>query len=231
MELVSGNVYTAEALGRRHAGARPSAQRAGVALAVAGLCLLLLVVVWAAATHSPLLRLKDAVALHEFTLLDRPSVESVGSFLLHLLEPLLFTIWGAALVLVAIARGRPRVAAVAAALLALAPLTSETLKPLLAHPHVAFGGTRIGAASWPSGHATSALTLVLCAVLVAPARRRPLVAAIGACFALAVGIALLVLAWHMPSDVIGGYLVAILWTALAVAYLRFADSRRPPAQL
>ena len=47
-------------------------------------------------------------------------------------------------------------------------------------------------------------------------------------FAVAVGCALLILAWHMPSDVLGGYLVAALWTALAVAALRAADRRWPP---
>jgi membrane-associated phospholipid phosphatase len=36
------------------------------------------------------------------------------------------------------------------------------------------------------------------------------------------------LAWHMPSDVLGGYLVASLWMALAVAALRGADRRWPP---
>ena len=53
-------------------------------------------------------------------------------------------------------------------------------------------------------------------------------ASIGAVFAVAVGCALLILAWHMPSDVLGGYLVAALWTALAVAALRAADRRWPP---
>jgi membrane-associated phospholipid phosphatase len=36
------------------------------------------------------------------------------------------------------------------------------------------------------------------------------------------------LAWHMPSDVLGGYLVATFWTALAVAAVRAADRRWPP---
>ena len=40
---------------------------------------------------------------------------------------------------------------------------------------------------------------------------------LGALFAAAVGFSLLMLAWHLPSDVLGGYLVATLWAALAVA--------------
>jgi membrane-associated phospholipid phosphatase len=43
---------------------------------------------------------------------------------------------------------------------------------------------------------------------------------LGALLAAAVGCALLILAWHMPSDVLGGYLLATLWAALAVAMLR-----------
>ena len=151
-----------------------------------------------------------------------------ANFLLHLLDPLQFVLWGVALVAVALARERPRVALAVAAVMALAPLTSETLKPLLAHPHVHVGTVHIGAASWPSGHSTAALALVLSAVLVAPPRLRALVASIGAVYAVAVGCALLILAWHMPSDVLGGYLVAAFWTALAVAALRAADRRWAP---
>src|SRR5437899_12818102 len=101
----------------------------------------------------------------------------------------------------------------------LAPLSAELLKPLLAHPHDQIGPTHITNASWPSGHATAALALAWCALLVAPPASRRLVAALGAAFAVAVGVALLVLAWHMPSDVVGGYLLATLWAALAFAVL------------
>ena len=130
---------------------------------------------------------------------------------------------------VAIARERPRVALAVIALMALAPFTAETLKPLLAHPHDPIGAVSIGAASWPSGHSTAALALVLSAMLVAPPRLRPLVASLGAAFALVVGCSLLILAWHMPSDVhrrlprrraVGG---------AAVAALRAADRRWPSA--
>jgi membrane-associated phospholipid phosphatase len=195
---------------------------------VAGLCVIALALVWAIAELVPAVQWKDAVALHDFTLLSRPRVDGPALFLLHLLNPLQFVLWGIALMAIALARERPRVALAVGAIMGLAPLTAETLKPLLAHPHVSVGGVYIGAASWPSGHSTAALVLVLSAVLVAPTRLRPFVASIGAVFALAVGCALLILAWHMPSDVLGGYLVASLWAALAVAALRAADRRWPP---
>ncbi len=222
-----GHAYTADALTRSHP--RAGARRGGAVgpLGVAGACLLALVLIWVVATHLPAAQLKDAVALHDFTLLNRPRVESAGNFLLHMLEPALFVIWGTAIVLVALARARPRVAVAAAAVMALAPLSSETLKPLLAHPHDSVEGVHVGPASWPSGHATAAMALVLCAVLVTPRRLRAAVAAVGALYAVAVGVALLILAWHMPSDVLGGYLMASLWMALAVAGLRAAERRWP----
>jgi hypothetical protein len=71
------------------------------------------------------------------------------------------------------------------------------------------------------------MSLALCAVLVASARWRPLVAALGAVFAVAVGYSTLVLVWHFPSDVLGGFLVATLWTTLGIAALWAAGARWP----
>jgi membrane-associated phospholipid phosphatase len=225
---MSEHAYMAAALPPRHATRkRMEPPGAAGALGLAGLCVLALALVWVFAELVPAVQVKDAVALHDFTLLSRPRVDGVATFLLHLLEPLQFVLWGTALVAVAVARDRPRVALAVVAMMALAPLTAETLKPLLAHPHVSVDGVSVGPASWPSGHATAALALIYSAVLVAPARLRPLVAGIGAVFAAAVGCSLLILAWHMPSDVIGGYLVATLWAALAVAALRAANRRWP----
>jgi membrane-associated phospholipid phosphatase len=120
-------------------------------------------------------------------------------------------------VALALLRRRPRVALAVAVMLVAAPLLAEALKPLFAHPHDTVSWQWIGPASWPSGHATAAGTLVLSALLVAPHRLRPLVAALGGAFAVAVGCALLMLVWHMPSDVLGGYLLAALCASLALA--------------
>jgi membrane-associated phospholipid phosphatase len=183
--------------------------------------------VWTLAELVPAIHIRDAAALRDFTLLSRPHVDAVAGFLLNLLDPLLFAVWSASLIVVAFARSRPRLALAIAPVLVLAPLTSEELKPLLGHANDRAGGVHIGVASWPSGHSAAALALALCAVLVAPPRWRALVGVLGGLYAVAVGVALLILAWHMPSDVFGGYLVAILWTALALAALRAAERRWP----
>jgi membrane-associated phospholipid phosphatase len=226
---VPEHAYTAGAMPPRQAVRRFELRRGAAGpLGVAALCVVALALVWAIAELIPAVQWKDAAALHDFTLLSRPRVDDPANFVLHLLDPLQFVLWGIALVAIAIARERPRVALAVVAVMALAPLTAETLKPLLAHPHLSVGGVYIGAASWPSGHSTAAMSLALSAVLVVPTRLRPIVAGIGLAFALAVGCALLILAWHMPSDVLGGYLVATLWAALAVAAVRAADRRWPP---
>lgn len=223
-----GHAYTAATMAARPAPRRAERSSAASALGMACLCALALALVWVVAELVPSVQWRDAEALHDFTLLSRPSVDGPAHFLLHLLNPLQFVLWAVALTAVALARERPRVAVAVAAVMGLAPLTSETLKPLLAHPHVQIGAVHIGAASWPSGHSTAAMALVLSAALVVPPRLRIIVAGIGAVLAVAVGCALLILAWHMPSDVIGGYLVASFWMALAVAALRAADRRWPP---
>jgi membrane-associated phospholipid phosphatase len=193
------------------------------ALLVAGLCVIGLALTWVLAELVPITHVKDAVALYDFTRLNRPLVEVPANALLDLLYPPFFALWGIVLVLIALRRRLPWVALAVAIVLPLAPFTAELLKPLLAHHHDQIGPKYIANASWPSGHATAALTLVWCALLVAPPARRRLVAMLGGAYALAVGVALLVLAWHMPSDVVGGYLLATFWAALAFAALHSGE--------
>jgi membrane-associated phospholipid phosphatase len=214
---MSAEYISAPAAYRRHPAARPGP--AGPLL-VAGFCLLVLVLIWVVAELVPAMHLRDAAVLRDFTLLSRPRVDSAAGDLLRLIEPAPLIVLGTVLVVVALVRRRWQLGLAVALVLSLAPLSAQLLKPLLAHGHDPVSGVYMANASWPSGHSTAAAALVLCAVLVSPARLRPLVAVLGALFALAVGCALLILAWHMPSDVLGGYFLAALWVAIAMAGLR-----------
>src|SRR6202011_1077400 len=92
----------------RHPLGTAERSRAGGALCIAGLCLFGGALIWVVAALVPAAQLRDAVTLRDFTLLGGPHVNATASFLLHLLDPALLSIWGLALVLLAIARGRAR---------------------------------------------------------------------------------------------------------------------------
>jgi membrane-associated phospholipid phosphatase len=207
----------------------------GGPLLLAAACVVGLALTWVLAALVPVTHDKDAIALYEFTRLDRPAIEAPARLLLDLLEPAFFIVWGIALVAAALSGGRKRVALAVALVLSLAPASAELIKPLLAHPHAEVVPLYIKGASWPSGHATAATALLWCVLLVAPSNLRRMLALVGVVLLAAVGCSLLILAWHMPSDVIGGYLLGTLWFALALLGLRASDGAPtayspPPAE-
>jgi len=194
-------------------------------------CLAGLVLTGVLAYLVPLARARDSATLQGFTKLNRPRLTPFINDVAHLADPVAYLLIGCALAAVALLRRRTRVAATIVGLLVVTGWTTQTLKPLLASPRYDewLGTGQISAASWPSGHATAAMTLALCAILAVPARARPTAAAVGAGFAISVSYAILALGWHFPSDVLGGFLVAMTWTLLAVAGLVRLEQLRPSA--
>jgi membrane-associated phospholipid phosphatase len=173
---------------------------------------------------------RDAATLEGFVDLNRPRLTPLLSHVAHLADPAPYGLIGLALVVMALARRRGRVALAIVVVLICSEVMTQALKPLLSHPRPQewLGKGQISAAAWPSGHATAAMALALCAVLAVPARWRPAATVAGGMFSLAVAYAILTLGWHFPSDVIGGFLVAALWTSLAVAGVSRLDELRPP---
>jgi membrane-associated phospholipid phosphatase len=190
----------------------------------------LLALVWLLAYHVPLAHRLDASILAGFTGLSDPRVDRIANAVAQLCNPQPFVWWAAAITLIAVLRRRPRTAVAVAVILAGSNVTTQLLKPALARPRFSdlLGlADQVGSVSWPSGHATASMSLALCAVMVAPARWRPRVAALGGVFVVAVVFSFLTLHWHYPSDVLGGFLMATTWTLVAVAALRWAESRWP----
>ena len=150
--------------------------------------------------------------------------------LVHLGDPIPFALMGSALIGVALLRRRPRAAVMAAAILGGANVTTQLLKHLTDGPRaydLASWSNGMGAELWPSGHTTGAMTLALCLVLVVPRRWRPVAAALGSCFTVAVIYSLMVLGHHLPSDSVAALLVATSWTFLMLAAARLAERRWP----
>ena len=142
----------------------------GGPLLLAAACIVGLALTWVLAALVPFTHDKDAIALYDFTRLDRPAIEAPARLLLDLLEPAFFIVWGIALVGDRALAGRKHVALAVALVLSLAPASAELLKPLLAHPHAEVVPLYIKGASWPSGHATAATALFWCVLLVAPSK-------------------------------------------------------------
>ncbi len=203
--------------------------RARWALAGAAGCFLLLLVTWFAAFHIGFVRSADRSIFSGFYELSGHGwIHRVAYHVASLCDPVPYVLFVPIPIAIALLRGRPRVALAVGVILLGANLTTHLLKPLLAEPREAsfFGWiSPIGAASWPSGHATAAMSLTLSSVLAVPGRLRPAVAALGALLSVAISYSFLTLGWHFPSDVFGGFLVAATWTLLAVAGLLAAEAR------
>jgi membrane-associated phospholipid phosphatase len=206
-------------------------KRARVALIGAAAGVILLILTWLVSFHVGVVGRADASVLNGFDDLQGPFINWLAAAIANLCDPKPYVFLAAAVVLVAVIRRRGRVAAAVAVVILGANVTTQLLKTLLTgtHPvaYVLAGQLNFKSAAWPSGHATAAMSLALCGVLVAPARRRPVVAAVGAAFAVGVSFSFLILAWHYPSDVFGGFLVAATWTLVGVATVSMADARWP----
>ncbi len=204
------------------------AARRRLPLLAALACLVGLVIAGVLALAVPGAHERDAAMLHGFLGLDRPSVHRAIWFLAHLCDTLPYACAGLLCIAFALARRRGWRALAVACLLAVTGITTQLLKHALAQPRLEHWLTeQVATNSWPSGHSTAAMTLALCAILVAPPALRALAAMLGGAFAVGVGYAVLVLGWHYPSDVLGGFLVAGLWTSLAVAVLHRVEAPEP----
>jgi membrane-associated phospholipid phosphatase len=190
----------------------------------------LVVVTWFAAFHVGIVERADQSIYQGFGGLGQHArLSSVATFVATLCNPNPYVFLVAVPVVIALARRRWWVAVAILGIVLGANVTTQLLKPLLAAPRASWllGSFKAPSpASWPSGHATAAMSLALCMVLAVPSRLRPAAAALGAAFAVAVSYSFLALQWHYATDVLGGFLVAATWTLLGVAAVFAADARR-----
>lgn len=170
----------------------------------------------------------DGRTLSALRPLDTPETNQGWTTIASLGAPSAYLQFCLALMLVAGVRRRWRWVLVAPVTMLASELTAQAIKQVTAGPRpgVAFGST-IGDAAWPSGHSTAAMTVALLAVLIAPRRMRPTVAVLGALGALGVGIGMVTIGAHYPTDIFGGYLCAAVWVAAAAIGVSAWQRRHP----
>ena len=205
------------------------AHRPSSALLSALACAAFATLVWAVAFHTDTGNAADVAAYAGFVSLEGSVAEVFASYVAGLCNAGPYAVLSCGIVLTGLAFRGPRHAAAAAALLVVPCAVTQVLKPMLAVTRMGLGPDgrpAVDAASWPSGHSTAAMAIALAAVIVAPGALRAVVAVAGGLFAIAVGYSVVLLGWHLPSDVLGGFAVAGAGAGLATAAL-WATDRRP----
>ena len=126
---------------------------------------------------------------------------------------------GGGLVLIALARGRVRLAGAIAVSILVSVLGAEALKSVLPRPDFGLDRPHLAFNTAPSGHAAIATVLTLCAVMVSPRRLRRPVAVVGWIYMALVAAATMAAGWHRPDDVILGELLSLAVCAAVCAVL------------
>ena len=160
-----------------------------------------------------------------------PRVHDATRDLLRTIDVSSILLLGSAIVVLGLFRRRLDLALGAVAVIVCANVATQLMKPFLGQldPLHVEGLRPLG--TFPSGHATVAMSLALALLFVAPPPLLPLVGLLGGAYAAGVGIALVALGWHYPSDVGGGFLVASFCAGLALAVVRMARRRSGPARV
>ena len=188
-------------------------------MALAGALLGLLVVVYACAPGTGDGRRVDASAVF-YASEGGPRVHDAAYEVIRSIDIGTLALAGAGMLALALLHRRVGTALAAGAALFCATATTEALKPLLGSLDLLDGErTRLISHSFPSGHSTIAMSLGLALLFLAPRAPRIWVGLAGAIYATAMGISLVVLRSHFPSDVLGGFLVASVWFVAGIGVL------------
>jgi membrane-associated phospholipid phosphatase len=192
-----------------------------IVLAVA--CVLLLAALYVVAVHTEWGQRIDDAALDGRT--HRQSVLNATSRLLDTISIASLALGTIAIMLVALVRHRPRLALTATVIVGGSCVTTEVLKRyLLDRPDLVGRVDTLGMTnSFPSGHATVAMSLAVALVVVVAEEVRPIAALCGFAYATLVGAGVVTAGWHRPSDVLGAYLIVTAWGAVAVAVLLWSE--------
>jgi membrane-associated phospholipid phosphatase len=131
------------------------------------------------------------------------------------------------LMVIALLRRRFALAAAGSAVLGGSLLVAHVLKMyVFDRPPLTGGGSVATHNSFPSGHVTAAMAIVLAITLLVPQRARPYVLVPGALGVAWVASATITLGWHRLSDTVGGSLLVATICCLVAAALHAASRER-----
>jgi membrane-associated phospholipid phosphatase len=201
------------------------ARRALVAIAAVATSLFILLYAFAVRTRWG--QRLDAAAVNGRRVLSSHDVH-VASRLHASIDIASLTLLGSAILLVALVRGRLRLALGAGTIIVGSVATSEILKRTLSRPYLGVTDALRHTPTFPSGHTSVAMALGVSAIFVTPRRWRAPVAVLSALFASAMGCSLVATASHRPSDTIGAALVVTGWSAVVAAVLLRSDPAGSP---
>lgn len=170
----------------------------------------------------------DARILHRLYGYRHTQWESLAHLMYELANPLPQVLFLAGACSIAWRRGLRQNALAVVILVVGANVTTQLLKLALSHPRYQpiLGLWQINPISFPSGHSTAAMSMALAYFLAVPDSWRPAVIWLGGPLVLGVGCSVVLLHYHYPSDVLGGWLVATAWFSAIIAWLFL----RPAAQ-
>jgi membrane-associated phospholipid phosphatase len=137
-----------------------------------------------------------------------PSVRDAARGFLGLLTHGSLLIVGAALVIVALVRRRPRLGVGVGTLVFGTAFLAEILKEAIPRPELGIDPFELAHNTGPSGHASISMAIALGAVMVAPARWRVPIGALGAVLVAVMAVSTLAGGWHRPGDALAGELMA-----------------------
>ncbi len=170
-------------------------------------------------------QLLDTVAL-EGNAIGQDRVDGLANTVLNAVSLASLAVATIAVAMIALARGRVLLTLVVTAFVVTANVVTQVLKHGLSRPDFGVDPERVTAGnSFPSGHATVAMSVVVALILVVPARLRGVAAVLGAVYATVAGVATMSLGWHRPSDVAGAVLIVGGCAALAGLLLVLGHGR------
>jgi membrane-associated phospholipid phosphatase len=196
-------------------------------LAFAGVCLLLGACVYVVAFASARARGLDAQTLGPGGSITVPDVQKTSALLVNTIDIASLLVLGPGIVAIGLLRRRRDLAIASLAILVGANATALALKTFLQRLDP-LGDDRLRAlhGSFPSGHATAAMSLAFALIVVFPPAWQLKVVLVGAAYATCIGVSLMAQGWHMGSDVAGGFLTAGAGAGVAAAFV--SPNRTPP---